>query len=114
MKQIDAAELSKRMTDEDPVVVNVLPAAKYEAAHIPGSLHADLGAGDFVSRVTRYAAGDKRQPIVVYCSGPHCNASTKAAEQLLAAGFTDVARYEGGIEDWQQQGHAIVSSSRAK
>jgi rhodanese-related sulfurtransferase len=113
MKKTDAEELERRMANDEVVVVNVLPASKYEAAHIPGTLNADLASDDFVSRVKRFAGGDQRQPVVVYCGGPRCDASARAVEQLTGAGFTDVARYEGGMEDWQQQGHEVASSMGA-
>jgi rhodanese-related sulfurtransferase len=113
MKKIDAEELERRMANDEIVVVNVLPAIKYGAAHIPGTLNADLASDDFVSRVKRFAAGDQRQPVVVYCGGPRCDASARAVEKLTAAGFTDVARYEGGMEDWQQQGYEVTSSMAA-
>lgn len=113
MKKIDAEELDKRMANDEIVVVNVLPANKYAAAHIPGTLNADLAGDDFVSRVKEFAGGDQRQPVVVYCSGPRCNASARAVETLTAAGFTDVARYEGGTEDWQQQGYEVAASMAA-
>src|SRR5262249_34316200 len=48
--------------------------------------------------------GDKASPIVLYCSGPFCGRSKRLSEELLAAGFTNVRRYQLGIPVWRSLG----------
>lgn len=45
----------------------------------------------------------KDKVIVVYCSGTHCNASTKAAARLASFGFK-VKEMIGGLEAWKKEG----------
>ena len=48
--------------------------------------------------------GNKSAALVLYCNGPFCQASRRLAEQLLAAGFTNVSRYQLGIPVWRALG----------
>src|SRR5262249_19245547 len=47
------------------------------------------------------AGGDKGKALLLYCNGPHCQASRQLGEQLAAAGFTNVRRYQLGIPMWR-------------
>lgn len=54
--------------------------------------------------------GIKRdEEIVVYCGSPQCPQSRKAAEHLVAKGFTKVFAYEGGIADWKEAGLPLTT-----
>jgi rhodanese-related sulfurtransferase len=44
---------------------------------------------------------------VLYCSNFECNASHAAGKRLEQAGFRNVHRYAGGIEDWMDAGYPI-------
>ncbi len=46
-------------------------------------------------------SGDKKKALVLYCNGPFCEASRSLSEQLVAAGFTNVRRYQLGIPIWR-------------
>ena len=48
--------------------------------------------------------------IVVYCWGPGCNASTKAALKLAQLGYA-VKEMIGGIEYWESEGLPLVKSN---
>jgi rhodanese-related sulfurtransferase len=45
---------------------------------------------------------------VVYCSGPHCNATEKAAIKLAKLG-RPVKKMIGGVTGWVDEGFALVS-----
>ena len=47
---------------------------------------------------------DKTKALVLYCNGPFCQASNRLSDQLLAAGFTNVRRYQLGIPVWRALG----------
>src|SRR5680860_17771 len=55
------------------------------------------------------AAPDKSARTIVYCRSG--NRSHKAAEQLEALGYEDVASMAGGIVAWQEQGLPVVAAS---
>jgi rhodanese-related sulfurtransferase len=42
--------------------------------------------------------------LVLYCNGPFCQASRRLSEQLVAAGFSNVRRYQLGIPIWRALG----------
>jgi rhodanese-related sulfurtransferase len=42
--------------------------------------------------------------VVLYCNGQYCQASKRLSEQLLAAGFSNVRRYQIGIPIWRALG----------
>ncbi len=90
---------------EDFLLINVLPAAYFDTAHIPDSINIPVKQADFEAQVEG-AAGGKDKKIVAYCAGFHCPASHEAAEKLEKAGFTNVYAYEGGTKEWQEKSGA--------
>jgi len=50
---------------------------------------------------------------VVYCSGTHCNASTKAAARLASFGFR-VKEMIGGLEAWKKEGFPTESGAHVR
>lgn len=47
---------------------------------------------------------------VVYCAGPHCNGTEKAAIKLAELG-RPVKKMIGGITGWKDEGLSLISSS---
>src|ERR1700754_2143561 len=83
-------------------IVDCRSAANYDKAHIPGAVN--LPSGEMsADRIAALPAG----PIVTYCWGPGCNAATKSAHALAAAG-REVREMIGGIEYWRREGHPLV------
>lgn len=58
-------------------------------------------AGQWLGQIS---GGDKTAPIVIYCSGPECWLSYNAVLRTVAAGYTNVYWYRGGLEAWQMAG----------
>ena len=63
--------------------------------------HIQQRTGQFLHQIT---GGQKQVPIVIYCSDPMCWLSYNAALRAIAAGYTNVYWYRGGIAAWQQAG----------
>jgi len=104
MKTITRQELKARLDrGEDLKLVMTMSGAAYDWLHIPGSLHFER-ASDIVEQLDR---GDE---IVVYCSNPLCYYSIQAYHLLRSKGFTRVARYAGGLLDWQDAGYPLEGS----
>jgi len=57
-----------------------------------------------VAEIGRLVGDDKAAPLVLYCNGPFCGKSKRLAEELLAAGFTNIRRYQLGIPVWRALG----------
>jgi len=110
MKQIDADQLNDLMeSDEDVLVVDVLPEDLFNTRHIPSALNVPVGQSRFAERV-RGIADSLDQPVVVYCADTDCDLSPKAATELEEEGFTNVHDLHGGIAEWRAKGYAVSPS----
>jgi rhodanese-related sulfurtransferase len=108
--------LPARITREDlegrlarrsrPVLVEALGAAFYGDAHLPGAINIPRGQ---VDRLAPHLIPARDAPIVVYCSGS-CSSAEAVARRLEALGYTDVAVYVGGKEDWVEHGLPVERS----
>ena len=45
--------------------------------------------------------------VVVYCTGVHCPASGWLAKRLAELGYSNVLKYEEGIEEWLRAGFSV-------
>lgn len=110
MKTITTDELKAQCGKQGGLtLVNTLAADAFEKTKIPGAINIPLESSDFAARVET-AAGGKDKPVVVYCTSQQCNASEKAGQKLVAAGFTDVSRYTDGAEAWQKGACEVTAS----
>ena len=48
--------------------------------------------------------GNRSQSIILYCNGLYCGRSRRLADDLLAAGYTNVRRYQLGMPVWRALG----------
>jgi len=115
--KMDRQGLEKRMEREKPdnehrsegyALVNVLPREEFEKEHIRHSINIPVDdAGEFENRF------DKNKEIVVYCASFDCDASPKAAEELIKRDFEKVYDYEGGLKDWKEAGDPVEGKKAA-
>jgi rhodanese-related sulfurtransferase len=96
VQTIERDELRRKLAAKGPRFKLVMTLGEWEfrAKHIPGSLHFD-GASAMLSALRT------DDEIVVYCTNPPCLASVAAYHRLVQEGYTNVRRYAGGIEDWE-------------
>lgn len=100
-KSISTLELQElRRTRKKFALVNVLSEAEFLKANISGSTNAPIDSPDFLKSIESQTGGDKNQLVVVYCAGLQCDASTRAANRLVEAGYTKVEEYRDGMEVW--------------
>lgn len=111
MRTLTIDQFKKMRNEQDPLVINALEPERFQKGHIPGSRNIPVSDDNFVAKVEA-AADDKSETIVVYCSGPECDASEKAARKLDQAGFQNVHRFEGGMEAWKSKGNPVEGKSR--
>ncbi|MEW8035136.1 MAG: rhodanese-like domain-containing protein [Candidatus Thiodiazotropha sp.] len=88
----------------DMRLVEALPEKYHREAHLPGAL---LLPHDEVRDRAEALVADKNAFIVVYCANTHCNNSRIAAQTLASMGYTNVAEYAEGKEDWIEQGRRL-------
>lgn len=97
----DRDMVQELMATRGAQVVEVLPRAEYDWAHIAGAAHLwlrDMGPATVRSRL----AADR--PVVVYCNDLQCDMSPRAAARLERLGFEHVYDYMAGKMDWLSYG----------
>lgn len=105
MLETDAADLMADLGKGNPdlVVIDTRSAADFELCHVPGAIN--LPRIDAAST----AALSREKVHVVYCWGPGCNGSTKAAMRLAELGLR-VKELIGGLEYWRKEGGPVEGS----
>lgn len=99
--RITRQDLRTRMrTGQPTVVVEALGAAYYADAHLPGAINIPPGQ---VDRLAPALLPTRDATVVVYCSGS-CSSADSVARRLEELGYSDVAVYAGGKEDWVEHG----------
>jgi rhodanese-related sulfurtransferase len=109
--EISTEELRHILTEKSASVFDVRPAMEFATSHIPGSLNVAQKPGTskalYISALRKSPvckAATRRNPVVLYCNGPFCGKSKRVSDELLAAGFTNVKRYQLGIPVWRALG----------
>ena len=102
MELISRDDLKRKLDEgEDLKLVCALGEWAYRAMHIPGSIH--VGRPEQAAELL-----DKGDQIVVYCTNVNCVASQMAYHRLVEAGYKNVRRYAGGLEDWEEAGYPLA------
>lgn len=106
--EISTEELKAILEAKSATVFDARPAAEFSVSHIPGAVNVAPKPGmpmsqytSDVAEVGRLLKGDRNVPIVMYCNGPLCGKSKRLSEELIAAGYTNVRRYQLGIPVWR-------------
>jgi rhodanese-related sulfurtransferase len=100
-------QVRRIVADGSAILVDTRSGAEYAAGHIPNAQTLKGPVSAHVAELEHLVGGDKSKALVVYCNGPYCGQSRRLAEQLVAAGFTNVRRYQLGIPIWRALGGPI-------
>jgi rhodanese-related sulfurtransferase len=107
--ETDPADLAAiRATSAGPVVIDTRSLASWAQGRIPGALH--MPGPELADRAPSMLP-DRDAAIVVYCWGPGCNGSTRAAFTLASLGYRRVRELIGGFEYWAREGLAIETGA---
>ena len=111
--EISTDKMVRFLAARSRLVIDVRPYDEFAVSHIPGSVNTAPKPGlpmsqytSDVGEIDKIARGNKSTPVILYCNGPFCGKSQRLAADLLAAGYTDVRRYQLGIPVWRALGHA--------
>jgi rhodanese-related sulfurtransferase len=99
MKLIDRNTLQHKLGRV--TLVEALPEKYWRDGHLPGAKHLPH---DQVRQLAPSVLPDKDAEIVAYCASATCQNSHIAAKTLVQLGYTNVAVYGGGKQDWQDAG----------
>lgn len=107
MQTISAEALHKILSGAArPLLIHVLPSESWEVERLPGSVCACAYEVGFVDAVSKLAPS-KQTAIIVYGEGEPSLDSQVAREKLLAAGFTAVTDFRGGLLAWKRAGFSV-------
>lgn len=88
------------------VLVDSRAEAAWRQGRIDGAIH--LPTAEIAERATTLIPAD--MPVVVYCWGPGCNGSTRAALAFSLLGY-EVRELIGGFEYWAREGLPVVNDA---
>jgi rhodanese-related sulfurtransferase/DNA-binding transcriptional ArsR family regulator len=90
----DRDSLVRRAKKGEVIMLDVRPAAEYEAAHLPFARSMPLD--ELKSRLSELPEG---RTIVAYCRGPYCLMAKDAVQLLRQQGY-DAVRLPEGVAEW--------------
>ena len=106
--EVTTEALRMILADKSAIVLDTRPFLEYAMSHVPGELNVAAKPGvsmsmyvSDVAEIGRLVGGDKTKPLILYCNGPFCGKSKRLSDELLAAGYTSVRRYQLGIPVWR-------------
>ncbi|MGQ0385110.1 MAG: rhodanese-like domain-containing protein [Gammaproteobacteria bacterium] len=109
--EVSTGELRAMLADKSAVVLDARPFREFAISHIPGAVNVAAKPGvpmstyvSDVAEICRLLKGEKTTPLVLYCNGPYCGKSKRLADELHAAGYANVRRYQPGIPVWRALG----------
>ncbi len=105
-------ELKKKIdSDDEFVLLEALSRDEFEKGHLPNARHLPL---EKAQEKASQLIPNRKTPVVVYCSGPDCDASLETARKLHEMGYENLRRYEGGKAEWKQAGYRMVQPATAR
>lgn len=103
-QEVSTGQMRRILADGSAIVLDTRPRDEFVSGHIPGAQNLEGPPAGAVAAVERLVKGDKSKALVLYCNGPFCQASRRMSDQLLAAGFTNVRRFQLGMPIWRALG----------
>jgi rhodanese-related sulfurtransferase len=115
--EVSTDELRRVLADGSALLIDSRKSSEYANGHISGALSAAPEPGAppeaYVAEVERLVGGDKSKALVLYCNGQFCQQSRRLGDQLFAAGFTHVRRYQIGLPVWRALGGTVEMPAEA-
>lgn len=99
---VDAAQ-SKDLFDKGALFLDVRSNKDWDAGRIPDAVHIELKKK--FNEQSMSSEVKKAEPVVIYCNGPSCLRSSKAAAMAVGWGFTKVYYFREGYPAWKSAGY---------
>jgi TolB-like protein/rhodanese-related sulfurtransferase len=103
---IDVVE-AKELYDRGVVFVDARDVVDWSIGRIKGAIQLDVDS-IFTEEALSGLVG-RDEGVVIYCHGPRCLRSSRAAEKAVSWGFTRVYYFRDGFPAWKISGHPIES-----
>jgi len=107
-KTISTKDLKSKLDRKQITVVETLAPERYREAHIPGALNIPP---ERIKELAPKLLLNKNSEIVTYCANTACHASSYAARELAAMGYTNVAHYPEGKQGWMEAGLPVEKAA---
>jgi rhodanese-related sulfurtransferase len=102
LQPITRDELARRLRRGEATVIDVRPAAEFEAGHVEGAR--SLPIGELRRRLDSLPHDGE---LVAYCRGPYCVFADDAVRLLRRRGF-EARRLEDGFPEWKRAGLPVM------
>ena len=104
---VDTAKVLEMMEEmEGLVVIDARKETDFTAGHIDGAIR--LVNTEVSEETLAAVVPAKDHPVIFYCNGPKCGRSSDATAKAVAAGYTNLHYYYGGIAAWKEEGLPLV------
>ena len=97
LTKITRSQIAEKVLAGRAVLVEALPHKYYADSHLPGARHLPH---DQVDSLASQVLPNKDAEIIVYCANVQCQNSSIAAHALTKLGYSNVAVYADGKQDW--------------
>ena len=104
---VTSRQLAVALDDPGIAVIDAQGEGGFGKAHLDGAI--DIGLDDVIAQVAAVVP-DLSSPVVLYCSDSECLGAEFVGTQLVNAGYTDVRRFPGGVQQWIDEGHTTSTS----
>ena len=107
------AEEAVKAIGSGAILIDARVASEYAEGHIKGAINVpyrerSAKAADFDASKDQFdlgkLPGNKEAFVVIYCNGPECWKSYKAAVLAIKGGYSNVNWYRVGFPDWKSRG----------
>ena len=106
--EVTTEEVREILATGNAIIVDTRSQPEFDAAHLPNARNiqtrADGPAEQYVEAVEHLVQGKKDTALVLYCNGPFCKRTRSLGRHLVAAGYSNVRRYQLGIPVWRALG----------
>jgi rhodanese-related sulfurtransferase len=102
---VSREELAARLKRGEVVLLDVRPAAEFEAGHIRGARSTPIA--ELRRHLRALPAGAE---VVAYCRGPYCVYADEAVRQLASHGFRAL-RLTDGFPEWKRAGLPVAAKN---
>lgn len=101
--QLQGEAVLQHLNEGTGIIIDARDPADYEAGHILGAMN--VPESNFEQEFAELRTMlPKDQLYIVYCSGGACSQSHEVLARMHELGFEKLAIYEGGWQDWQENG----------
>ena len=117
LQQVDFDYVQKKVGigfrgDAQAILIDAIPALKYEKGTIPSSLN--ITDGNFENDYKQIMSLAKDKELIVFCAGYNCEKSPIVAQMLKKNGHTNVKVYSAGEPEWAKRSYLEIGTNVVK